>query len=95
MRLTPQQQTSIRAIAAANFGVRAPIWLFGSRLDDSQRGGDVDLYLEAAAPALMDEIRCKVQLQDALGLPVDLVVRPPQCPSVIARHARAQGIQLS
>ena len=46
MRLTPDQQSAIRAIAAETFGDEASIWLFGSRIDDNKRGGDIDLLIE-------------------------------------------------
>ena len=46
MRLTPDQQSSIRTIAAETFGDEASIWLFGSRVDDNKRGGDIDLLIE-------------------------------------------------
>jgi len=28
------------------FGEMSKIWLFGSRVDDSKRGGDIDIYIE-------------------------------------------------
>ena len=46
MRLTDQQQKVIRTIAADVIGPGAKLWLFGSRADDAQKGGDVDLYVE-------------------------------------------------
>ena len=46
MRLTDQQRAIIRATVAETFGARADVWLFGSRVDDSKRGGDIDLLIE-------------------------------------------------
>ena len=49
MRLTPEQAAIIRSTAAEVFGSDARVWLSGSRVDDSKRGGgDIDLYLETA-----------------------------------------------
>jgi predicted nucleotidyltransferase len=46
MRLTDQQRDIIRATVAETFGAEADVWLFGSRVDDSKRGGDIDLLIE-------------------------------------------------
>jgi hypothetical protein len=45
MRLTPIEQQVIRDASLRYFGVRPR--LFGSRVDDTKRGGDIDLYIEA------------------------------------------------
>ncbi len=36
----------IEQAARRHFGKEARVWLFGSRADDTQRGGDIDLYIE-------------------------------------------------
>jgi predicted nucleotidyltransferase len=46
MRLTNQQVQTIKQATAEIFGTDARVWLFGSRADDSRRGGDVDLMVE-------------------------------------------------
>ena len=46
MRLTPAQHSAIRTTATEIFGEDAIIWLFGSRVDDDKRGGDIDLLIE-------------------------------------------------
>ncbi len=46
MRLTLGQQSIIRSAVTECFGDTANIWLFGSRVDDSKRGGDIDLLIE-------------------------------------------------
>ncbi|MDD5332835.1 MAG: hypothetical protein PHS32_03735 [Rhodoferax sp.] len=49
MRLTPNEQQVIREASLRYFGVRPR--LFGSRVDDSKLGGDIDLYIEAPMSA--------------------------------------------
>ncbi len=46
MRLTKQQISSLIYATHLCFGETADIWLFGSRVDDSKKGGDIDLYIE-------------------------------------------------
>lgn len=45
MRLTPEQIRSIKQVAAEVFGSDAHVYLFGSRVDDQARSGDIDLYI--------------------------------------------------
>lgn len=51
MRLSPHEIAAIKAAAAHAFGADATVRLFGSRLDDSRRGGDIDLLLEVEPEA--------------------------------------------
>lgn len=95
MRLSPAQIDTIRKAARQNFGADALVWLFGSRVDDSRRGGDVDLYVEATRrDTLMAALHCKIALEDSLDLPVDLIVKEPGQDKPIYNLAKAQGIQL-
>ena len=43
MRLSETQQQRILEATRQNFGDDAKAWLFGSRADDTRRGGEVDL----------------------------------------------------
>ncbi len=45
MRLTPTQIDAIKNAAHAVLGEGAQVSLFGSRVDDARRGGDIDLYI--------------------------------------------------
>lgn len=47
MRLSADQIEAIRQETAHFFGADAQVWLFGSRADDTARGGDVDLYVQS------------------------------------------------
>jgi predicted nucleotidyltransferase len=46
MRLNAEEVAAIKEAAAETFGETAVVRLFGSRLRDSVRGGDIDLHLE-------------------------------------------------
>lgn len=46
VRLTADEVAAIKAAACATFKPGTVVRLFGSRLDDSIRGGDIDLHLE-------------------------------------------------
>jgi predicted nucleotidyltransferase len=46
MRLTESQRQTILAAVHAAVGADARVYLFGSRVDDSKRGGDIDLLIE-------------------------------------------------
>lgn len=94
MRLTPDQTRLITRRVRDHLGDQARVWLFGSRTDDSKRGGDVDLYVETEQPELLSELRCKIGLEEALDLHVDLIVKKPGEDHPIHRIARAQGIPL-
>ncbi|MHB1896659.1 MAG: nucleotidyltransferase domain-containing protein, partial [Metallibacterium sp.] len=61
MRLTPEQAAIIRSAAAEVFGSDARVWLFGSRVDDSKRGGDIDLLIETAQLPAVDAFMRKVR----------------------------------
>ena len=71
MRLTEQQRAIIRATVLETFGVGAEVWLFGSRVDDSKRGGDIDLLIETdqvdVDAITRAEIAFQSQLQMKLG----------------------------
>ena len=94
MRLTETQRQSIKSAVTSVIGEESRVWLFGSRVDDAKRGGDIDLYVETSPHPLMDEMRCKRYLEEALDIPVDLIVRRPGDNSPIAVIARTEGIAL-
>ena len=93
MRLSADQANIINQEIVRHLGPGA-VWVFGSRLNDQARGGDIDLYVETDSPVLLDELRCKVSLEEKLSMPVDLLVRAFEDDSPIARIARGEGKRL-
>jgi len=60
MRLTPEQIATIKAAAAKYFGGDASVLLFGSRVDDSERGGDIDLLIQTSKENITEIVRSEV-----------------------------------
>ena len=56
MRLTPSEIAAIEQAARETFAPRSTILLFGSRLDDARRGGDIDLLVEPPLPLAPHEL---------------------------------------
>ena len=95
MRLSPDQADTIRQAVHAHLGADLRLWLFGSRVDDRRRGGDIDLLVEADHPIdPIAALRCRGALADALDLRVDLAVGQPGDDRPIHRIARATGVRL-
>ena len=96
MRLTPAQIHAITQTVSRLTDGTAEVFLFGSRLDDRTRGGDVDLFIETPSPlTLVERARIKMELEDLVRLPIDIVAQvrnstPTPCQSI----ARAGAIRL-
>ena len=74
MRLTAEQKKTIREEVEGFLGVGAELFVYGSRLNDEARGGDVDLLVRTAQPVdTLDQARLHARLEEALQLPVDLL----------------------
>ena len=74
MRLTDEQKRTIREQVDGFLGGGAELFVYGSRLNDEARGGDVDLLVRTAQPVdTLDQARLHARLEEALQLPVDLL----------------------
>lgn len=100
MRLTQAQIEAIKQAAEQTFGPDANVWLFGSRVDDEGRGGDIDLYVELPQMDPKErqrlETRFWIRLQRALGeQKIDIVTHLEGTPMrPIDQQARSTGVQL-
>jgi predicted nucleotidyltransferase len=99
MRLTPDQVADIRQITALLAGSSARVWLFGSRVDDHARGGDVDLMLDldvaVEEPAQLSAKFATQVSKNMYGRKVDVLIRAPNLQHLpIHSLALAEGIQL-
>lgn len=96
MRLNVEEQTAIKRIVAETFGDDTEVRLFGSRVDDSKRGGDVDLYVSpvSSGDLYMKRVNCLGALERLLPYPVDLVVADPEVGRAIDRIALKTGVKL-
>lgn len=48
MRLTEFEIESIKNLAILHFGEKVKVYLFGSRVSDDKRGGDIDLFISSS-----------------------------------------------
>lgn len=99
MRLTQEQVATIKEQVEAQFGPDAGVYLFGSRANDSVRGGDIDLYIELTKPCediMMRSLRLNGGLQQAFGAQrIDILIRAPGQPmQAVHRAANQTGIRL-
>ncbi len=96
MRLQAQQIHTIKEQISAVFGADAAVWLFGSRVNDDQAGGDIDIFVDTPQPCGLKQIvQAKAILTCSLGLPVDVVLRAPgRDPGAIAQIAQLNGQRL-
>lgn len=93
MRLTAFEFKALRTIIG-ELDPAGRIYLYGSRANDTRRGGDIDVYLEASrAIDLKTRLRTQYRLQQACNTHVDLLVKNPQQPlQAIHQIAIEQGV---
>ncbi len=101
MRLTNHQIQNIKLTAEEVFGLDVGVYLFGSRTDESQRGGDIDLYIETPLndpdEVARARIRFLTRLKQKIGdQRIDLVLNKTNetNPPHIVQTARSTGIRL-
>ena len=100
MRLKDYQVKAIKDAAQRCFGPNARVYLFGSRTDDTRRGGDIDLYIESDTPIpdrSRRQRRFEMDLLKALGeRRIDIVLWDPEITTQgIHRRAKETGVELT
>ena len=95
MRLTKFEAETIRAIVKENIK-DADVYLFGSRVDDKKKGGDIDiLIISDHAVTLRMRRKIYLELEDELGeQKIDIVAANREKLVPFARLAMLEGIKL-
>ena len=95
MRLTEKEQILIKQVFLKVFE-RGEIYLFGSRVDDSLKGGDIDLFVEIEKKQnmLKKKIQFLAMLKEKIGdQKIDLILSKDKT-RVIEQEAIKKGIKL-
>jgi predicted nucleotidyltransferase len=95
MRLTESEIAAIRE-EVERLDPKAGVYLYGSRVDDTARGGDVDLLVVSETLAFRDMLRLRARILDRIGWQqLDLLVRrPDQVNDPLAALALETGVRL-
>ncbi len=101
MRLTPDQIEQIKQTTHHCVdGVLTDwqLWLFGSRMNDDAKGGDVDLCLlspDSVQALLTLKLKLRSAIEDVLDIPVDLVTQSTQQSiKLVTQQVMQTGIRL-
>ena len=74
MRITEHEKKVI-IDAVKSTDPNAKVWLFGSRVDDSKKGGDIDIGILSFNVDVMEEIEIRQKIHDKVGeQKIDIVI---------------------
>jgi len=93
MRLDKKEIESIKESFIEVFE-KGSIYLFGSRVDDTQKGGDIDLYIISPNTNLQKKIEFLVNLKKRVGDQKIDVILSRDKERVIEQEALSKGIKL-
>ena len=95
MRLSKYEQQSIKECFLEVFS-EGSISLFGSRVDDSKKGGDIDLYIQTpkTKATLENKINFLITLKDKIGEQKIDVVLSKDKTRLIEQEALKHGVEL-
>ena len=95
MRITEREKNVI-VEAVKTTDPEAKVWLFGSRVDDSKKGGDIDIaiYSDKINKDVMQKIKVNRFICDRIGEQRIDIVTTSDGKEAIFRLAMAEGVQL-
>lgn len=96
MRLQRQEIQTILQVALNIYGEKVQVYLFGSHIDDTKRGGDIDLLVrtEGIKKGVLARIRMIAQLKYLLGdQKIDIIGDHEE--SLVAQEALRKGVLLT
>ena len=99
MRLNVAQIEIIKKSIRQFFGIDTHVYLFGSRVYDDKKGGDIDLLLIPNKSSNLRYYKEKIKLLAALKInlgdqKIDIIVKQNADERNIVKKALAEGIQL-
>ena len=93
MRLSEQERKSILA-AVRSYDAEAEVLLFGSRVDDTKRGGDIDLLIFSRSIGSAQKRSIRRAICDAIGeQKIDIIVAADDSQPMV-RVAQRTGVAL-
>ena len=95
MRLKKQEIQTILQVAQNIYGQKVKVYLFGSRLDNTKRGGDIDLLIRTddEKKGVLARIRMIAQLKYLLGdQKIDIIGDHEE--SIVVQEALKKGVLL-
>lgn len=94
MRLRPNETQAIRRILL-NADPQGRIFLFGSRMNDNGKGGDIDIFFETSKKLdLRKKLTLEYQLTTLCETKVDLLVKNPEQNEEIIFGIARKGVSL-
>lgn len=95
MRLTDIQRSIIKAAVTRIVGADRKVWLFGSRVDDAKRGGDIDLLVETqCVMPSRASVLCRLEGALVMGLgdrKIDVLLKDGHTSDAPIFHAAKNG----
>jgi predicted nucleotidyltransferase len=103
MRLSAVEIRAVEVASREAFPSGTRVLLFGSRLDDHRRGGDIDLLVELPTSLAADEVVRRrsrftsrlYRLLEEQRIDVLVVAANQDDPRPVAQAARQQGVELT
>jgi predicted nucleotidyltransferase len=93
MRLETEQVQAIRE-EIRQTDPAAEIYLYGSRTDDSARGGDIDLWVRSSRITYRETLRLLTRIKDRIGWQkIDLTINAGE-DDVLAQLVAEKGVRL-
>lgn len=98
MRIDQKTLRLIKELAMKYFGEDCEVRIFGSRIDDSKRGGDIDIYIETQVDADFEKRAgflkdLKISIGDQK---IDLLIQKRGKPfkGFLYKYAKSTGVKI-
>jgi len=94
MRLADWEIEEIKKAAKLVFGENVRVFLFGSRVYDNKKGGDIDLYVITDDPSYEKKGKFWIELQERLGEQKIDIILSEDPNRTIEKVALREGVEL-